>query len=621
MNTSIISLNAMSVVIFIIIIIGCLLENFGKNKRTHIFMTLCIVGVFGTISDMIPFALTNTASNDAISTVMHCITLICGIWFPLCFVYYLVEIVRNTGKNVPKWVAAVANLLGSSMALLAVIATIFGGSFKVESGKLTYGPFFVYFVVTMVILAVYCAVIITYYVQEIGVHDALPLYFYVVAPVIAVSFEAANVQISITFVSISIATLVLYIFIQTGEIRTSRMDAQSATLVAKEKSDFIARFSHELRTPINAIIGMDEIILRTSQEDETLSCANDIKSAGNTLLTIINDILDSARIESGKVDIINVSYQPVSAFKDLTNLIQSRVKSKGLQFIMDIDPNIPSKLYGDEVKVKQIITNLLTNSVKYTNVGFVKLSVSSRKKDESNIFLCVCVEDTGIGIKEEELSKLFSPFSRIDELRNRYEEGTGLGMFITQSFLKMMDSQMEVKSVYGQGSSFAFEIVQRVEDWTPIGSYEEAISKLNGKKYVYKASFVAPEAKVLIVDDNNVNITVCKRLLKDTLVKCDTATSGIKAVEMCRDKKFDLIFMDQMMPEMDGIEAMKTIRTDEDSLNVETPIVALTANASAGTRESLIEIGFNDYLSKPIEYKRLEEVMNILLPDELVEKQ
>lgn len=382
------------------------------------------------------------------------------------------------------------------------------------------------------------------------------------------------------------------------------------------KSDFLARMSHEIRSPINAVIGMNEMILRESNEDVVKEYAFDVKNSANTLLSIINDLLDSSKIESGKMEIIPVNYKLKPLFKDLKNMISVRAKEKGLLLKMDIDENLPSVLFGDDVRLKQILVNIMTNAVKYTKKGSITFIAKGKKKG-NKISLHFSVEDTGIGIKEENIPHLFDAFERISVGQNRYIEGTGLGLNITSHLLKYMNSELKVESTYGKGSRFYFNLEQDIVDETAIGKFNNR-TKNEAKEYVYKESFTAPDARILVVDDSRINLRVFAGLLKKTKVQITCAENGAKCLDLVRQEKFDLIFLDHMMPEMDGIEVLNYMKKMQDNKCENVPVIMLTANATSGAKEDYIKQGFDDFLTKPIDAKALEEMIVRLLPKELI---
>ena len=398
------------------------------------------------------------------------------------------------------------------------------------------------------------------------------------------------------------------------------------------KSRFLSNISHEIRTPINAVLGFDEMILRESNDESILGYAKDIQGSGKTLLALINDILDFSKIEAGKMEIIPVEYELRSVINDLVNMASMKAKDKNLELIVNVDKEIPHILYGDEVRIKQCILNILTNAVKYTEQGSVTLDISWKPLEledvnyedidleDDYILLGVKVTDTGIGIKEEDMDKLSEAFERIDEKRNRTIEGTGLGINIVNSLLGMMGSKLRVESEYGKGSVFSFDIKQRVVNSEPIGDYGESYRAALSEADVYTESFHAPEAKILVVDDTKTNLTVIEGLLKKTMIRIDTATSGFEAIEMVKQKKYDIIFLDHRMPEMDGVQTFHAMKEMDNNASIDTPVIALTANAISGSREMYYQEGFDNYMSKPVDPGKLEEMILMYLPEKLVER-
>lgn len=395
-------------------------------------------------------------------------------------------------------------------------------------------------------------------------------------------------------------------------------DLKVANAASEAKSSFLSSMSHEIRSPINAVLGLDEMIIRESGEPQIRGYAVDIQSSGKMLLSLISDILDFSKIEAGKMEIIPVDYDMTAVISDLVNMIDARAKAKNLDFIVNIDEEMPHLLHGDDTRLKQCILNILTNGVKYTPQGSVTLTMSGRKIDDTHAEIFVSVKDTGIGIKQEDIKKLFSPFERIEEGRNRAIEGTGLGMSIVKSLLASMNTQLDVRSVYGEGSDFSFRVVQEVRGWEKIGNYAETKKKLQESAAAYTESFQAPDAKILVIDDTPINLTVMKGLLRETRVQIDTAESGMVALEKARSQKYDVIFVDHMMPKMDGLQFIKNLHADESSANQNAICVALTANAIDGVKEFYKNAGFEDYLSKPIESKKLEAMLQEYLPEEKV---
>ncbi len=400
------------------------------------------------------------------------------------------------------------------------------------------------------------------------------------------------------------------------ERRVLELEKDAANASNKAKSDFLANMSHEIRTPMNAIIGMDEMILREKVSEKVRKYALDIQSAGRTLLSIINDILDFSKIESGKMELIPVEYGFASVMNDIVNMTMKKATDKGLTYDLKVSKDIPSVLRGDEIRVRQVMLNLINNAIKYTHEGTVSIDVSY---DNATCMMWVIVSDTGIGIKNEDLGKLFGSFQRLDEDTNRNIEGTGLGLNITMRLVKMMDGTIGVSSKYGEGTTFTVQMKQEAVDRTPVGDFADNLAKMNYPDREYKPTFIAPKARILVVDDNDMNLEVFVALLEETKAKVTTAESGKECIEILKDRSFDLIFLDQMMPGMSGVQTLETIKKEH--LADDTAIIALTADAIVGARDNYINEGFSDYLSKPVMYKALEEMLIKYLNPSLIQNE
>ena len=396
-------------------------------------------------------------------------------------------------------------------------------------------------------------------------------------------------------------------------------EAEQQAAASQAKSTFLANMSHEIRTPINAVLGMDEMILREAEDRTILGYAVNIKAAGMSLLSIVNDILDFSKIEAGKMEIIPENYEVCSLVVDLVNMIRGRVESKGLALVLQADPGLPRTLYGDSVRIKQCILNLLTNAVKYTDAGTVTFTVGYTRIDDSTISLAVSVKDTGSGIKAEDMEKLFSPFERIEEDKNRTIEGSGLGMSIVTRMLAMMNSKLSVESEYGRGSVFSFAVEQPVIDWTKVGNITDAFQKGVDQIAGYREKLRAPRARLLFVDDTAMNLEVIKGLLKKTGIQLDTVLSGKAALEKVTQHVYDILFIDHRMPEMDGIETLHAMQSLKGNLCAGKPCIALTANALTGVRKMYLDEGFTDYISKPVNPDKLEEMIRAYLPPDYLE--
>ncbi len=405
--------------------------------------------------------------------------------------------------------------------------------------------------------------------------------------------------------------LAMFLERTTHELEEMAVAAEAASTA---KSEFLSQMSHEIRTPINAVIGMNEMILRETDKESVSEYAENARVAGMNLLSIINDILDFSKIEAGKMEIVPYEYELASLVNDLVNLIQLRADEKGLVVHVRVNPDTPHLLFGDENRVKQIITNLLTNAVKYTEKGTIELFVDFEKRSGQEALLQVAVKDTGIGIRQGNLQKLFDAFERIDQERARKIEGTGLGINITQRLLNLMGSTLQVESTYGEGSTFSFELPQKVSDWSGIGEFHEAVKKVQSRRAERKEQFVAQNARILVVDDAPMNLAVISGLLKRTKIVVDTAESGAKCLELFGKKHYDLVFLDHMMPEMDGLETLAKLRELYGDGLCGVAVISLTANAVSGARELYLEAGFTDYLSKPVLAGDLEDMLLKHLP-------
>ncbi len=425
----------------------------------------------------------------------------------------------------------------------------------------------------------------------------------------------------IDFYALSIAAFIIVMGLETpdfiklektlAELEESEKKLKEAVVRAetadKAKSDFLANMSHEIRTPINAILGMNEIIERESTEEVIRSYSANVSDAGHALLSLINDVLDFSKIEAGRMELVPATYKTSVLLREIYNIINIRCDAKCLSFNIRNNPLLPNTLYGDEARIRQILINILNNAVKYTDVGSISLNMDYEVTDDKHITLIVDVTDTGMGIKEEDIPKLFDSFQRLDALKNKDREGTGLGLSITKAFVDMMGGTISVKSIYGRGSTFTVKIPQTVEGSDCMGTFEPTAFQSNSEQY--KPSFTAPNAKILVVDDVVINLKVIKGLLKQTEITVDTASSGLECLKAIATTRYDLILLDHMMPDMDGIETLEKIKQNKLHTNQDTPIIMLTANALSGAREQYMKLGFQDYISKPVRSADLEATL------------
>lgn len=406
------------------------------------------------------------------------------------------------------------------------------------------------------------------------------------------------------------------------QLERKNIELEEAILAAKKADSardiFLANMSHELRTPINTILGLNELIIRESQDEAVKEYALDIRQAGNILLTLVSDILDFTTLEAGRMELMEGIYDISSLLNDLINGISLQVRKKKLELKLDIAKDIPHKLLGDEIHLRQIISNLLSNAVKYTEKGRITLHVSWRKLSRDKVELFIIVKDTGVGIKEKDIPKLFGVFQRMNTTVRSKNDRTGLGLAITNRLVKMMGGKLEVQSVYGKGSAFSFKVVQTVADKAPLGDFEKQYNESLRSTENYHQKFIAPMGRILVVDDNAMNLAVAQGLLKQTRLQVDVASSGEECLELMKRKTYHLICMDHMMPVMDGVETLHKIRELESNPSADVPVIALTANAVPGAKEFYLNEGFQDYLTKPIDADKFENMLIEYLPDSVV---
>jgi signal transduction histidine kinase/CheY-like chemotaxis protein len=402
------------------------------------------------------------------------------------------------------------------------------------------------------------------------------------------------------------------------DVGRKEIERREAIHASESKAQFLANISHEIRTPINAVLGMDEMILRESTDANIREYATDLQHAGQSLLALINDILDYSKLESNNMEIINVDYDIASLINDSYNMVSMRAKDKNLELRVLHDNYLPSRLNGDEIRLRQIILNLLTNAIKYTKEGSVTFKVGGEKLSDDLFLLRISVKDTGIGIKKEDLPQIFGSFQRVEESRNRNIEGTGLGLSITRYLIELMDGNIYVDSEYGSGSTFTFEVKQQIVNSESMNDVHIQYAQHNSLNEVFQQSFIAPDARILVVDDVAVNLKVVQGLLKTSQIHISTANSGIECLNLVEKEHFDIIFLDHMMPKMDGIETFKHMKALRDNPNKDTPVIMLTANALSGSKEEYLSIGFADYLAKPIQISALDELLLRYLPKHLV---
>ncbi|MBQ3545997.1 MAG: response regulator [Lachnospiraceae bacterium] len=587
-----------------------------KNKENNFFIVILLAGFINLIFDIASNYTVNHLEtvNPLVNWIVH-ICFFDSIITLFLFVYeYLAALVEKELERPLK-----GKIFTYIPCIIAWISQLFLPLEYIEtdSGNYSYGAGVI---LLYVCVAVYMGLISWHIVRfrnNISAKNRLAVVLGMVSVLVTSVFQFFNPAALTSSLGVTLFCLFMYTTVANPDavlVELLKEERERADAANRAKSDFLAKMSHEIRTPINAVIGMNEMILRESKDTEVQKYAFDIKSSANTLLSIINEILDSSKIESGKLEIIPVNYEISSLFYDIHNMIDLKARKKGLKLIFDIDENMPSGYYGDDIRIRQILVNILTNAVKYTHEGTVTMTVRA-KTDGEKASIMYSVQDTGIGIKEEDLEKLFVKFERIEETRNRNIEGTGLGINIVTQLLSLMGSELKVESIYGEGTKFWFEIEQDITNNEPLGDFYKRIRAM-AEQYSYTISYIAPEAKILVVDDNEINRKVLRSLIKKTQITVFEAESGQKCLDMLKEQKFDLIFLDYMMPIMDGVETLHNIKNMR--LCENTPIIMLTANAVVGAREQFLSAGFDDYLSKPINPDKLDKMVLKYLPKELV---
>ena len=610
--------------IFTLLILAAILHQYKmiRDKRGRTFIWFVAAVTAGLFSDTVSYLLEGSTAVGALiffNTASYTITNFCTIFFAL----YVTATIRE--KYSISRTATIVAVVMSMFDIVCVVAGILTGKlFYIENGYTIYGPWSDYIGVIPLISLILFFGISFRGIRKLGLRQVFFLSTYLAFSIINAVILYSFPDLDFSYVTTSFSCIIIFIFIQIDAVADAWVREQVMVSANKAKSDFLARMSHEIRTPVNTILGMDEMILRESKESEVLEYAGDIRSAGRSLLSIINDILDLSKIESGKMEIVPVEYDLSRMLRDLTNMVAIKAKEKDLTFNIGVSPDIPSGLFGDDGRIRQILTNLLTNAMKYTERGYVYFKVSMKEQGseetDDTVTLHFEVEDTGIGIRPEDMDKLFGEFERVDSISNRSIEGTGLGIPITMKMLELMDSELKVESVYEKGSVFSFDLVQKVIDRKPVGDFRKSAQESISESMEDSSLFTAPSAKVLLVDDSKANRKVFCALLKRTMIRVVEAGNGQDAISLASSLHFDIIFMDHMMPGMDGVEAMKRIRDIKDGPCKDTPIIALTANAIVGSKEGYLTQGFDSYLSKPIEYKELEKLIRTILPADKIRK-
>lgn len=577
------------------------ISDCNRSRQERMFRLLVMLGLIGLAAGIISGVVAGENPYNLLAMVVAFVLILGIVYFTIR--YHKIQ-------------------LGAVIVAFLIIYFVLPFNFLTSGGIYGGAPIWFMFGVVFVCLVVekkikYVLIVSSFFICGVCYYIA---YFY---PRVVVSHTIHMAYVD-SFATLSIVTIVTcgMILFQNSIYRSENATTQKQKKEIEElnqmQNRFFSSMSHEIRTPINTIIGLNEMILREDVSDEVAADAKSIQGASKMLLALINDILDMSKIESGNMDIVPVAYDVGAMLSDIVNMIWVRAKEKGLEFHIDVDQTMPSQLFGDEVRIKQILINVLNNAVKYTSEGSVTLSIQCKRLENSRVQISYSVTDTGMGIKKENIPFLFSAFKRVDEEKNRYIEGTGLGLSIVKQLVDLMEGTIAVNSVYMKGSTFVITLPQEVVGEAEIGKLDlETRHALNAREH-YKQNFEAPKAHILIVDDNETNLMVAEKLLRDTKVKIDTVTSGEKCLKKTLQNRYDVIFMDHLMPVMDGIECLHTIRMQTGGLNQDTPVVVLTANAGGESQALYRREGFDGYLLKPVSGIQLETELLRHLPKELV---
>ncbi len=604
----------MEIACFLVIAFMAMIYFSAKREKTklhRVFSTFLIVSMVHLIFDGVTICTVNMLDEIPlwVNDLVHRIfigTMVIVFYLVYYYIALLIEddIDEKLHISTFSMVVMVVALAGICFMPIIYIET--------DKGNYSYGPAAYTLYVSVAIYLLQVFILLCKYWKRIHDKKKTVIGIVMLAELFVLIYQAIFPLALISGMGVMLVNLSFYLLMENPDIflvQQVEKEKRKAEEANTAKSNFLSHMSHEIRTPMNAIVGMTEILLRTDMTKEQREYLTNIKSSGIALVSIINDILDISKIEAGKMELVEDVYEIQQVLSDIQMIIQNRIGDKSIELLYDIDENLPHKLYGDDVRIRQIIINLLNNAVKFTEEGHIKLAIQMENKSQEEVLLHVSVSDTGQGIKEEDVKRLFDAFEQVNVSANRGKEGTGLGLSISNELIGMMGGRLEVRSEFGVGSEFFFTISQK----KVTGEFENTEESENES-----LNFIAPDAKVLIVDDNEMNLKVAVGLLAPLQMQIELADSGTKALDMIQQKKYHIVFMDHMMPVMDGVETTVRLRKMEGTYYQKLPIIALTANAMKEAEKLFYEAGMNGFVAKPIDMRELCIVLRKWLPEELL---